>query len=230
MDEFPPQPAFPGRQALFRILLRLTVIVAGALLLVYAMDWAMARAEALAEEIGTGMMIGAIIFFLVVYALLISVPFVPGIEIGIALLVMRGEAVAPFVYLATVTGILIAYAVGSTVSYRWLHRFFADLGLVRACELTLRVGALSGEERLDHLKERLPAWLRGVAVSGRYVTLACLLNLPGNGILGGGGGIAMVAGLSRVFAPLPMVVTVALAVLPVPLAVWLWGGGALAAE
>jgi hypothetical protein len=54
--------------------------------------------------------------------------------------------------------------------------------------------------------------------------LACLFNLPGNVVLGGGGGIALLAGLSRLYAPLPMAVTVALAVAPVPLAIWIWGG------
>ena len=65
-----------------------------------------------------------------------------------------------------------------------------------------------------------PRALRSV-LQHRYVVLAVLLNLPGNVVLGGGGGLAMMAGLSRLFHPLPFVLTVLLAVLPVPLAFYL---------
>jgi hypothetical protein len=46
------------------------------------------------------------------------------------------------------------------------------------------------------------------------------INLPGNIVIGGGGGIALMAGLSRLFSPSGFVVTVAIATLPIPLA-WL---------
>lgn len=38
----------------------------------------------------------------------------------------------------------------------------------------------------------------------RYVALAVLLNIPGNVVIGGGGGIAFAAGMTRLFSfPLP---------------------------
>ena len=49
------------------------------------------------------------------------------------------------------------------------------------------------------------------------------MNVPGNAVIGGGGGIMMMAGLSGIFAPLPTVLAVMLAVSPVPLAVMLFG-------
>jgi len=45
------------------------------------------------------------------------------------------------------------------------------------------------------------------------------VNMPGNSIIGGGGGIMIVAGLSGIFTPLATFVTVVIAVSPVPLAV-----------
>ena len=51
----------------------------------------------------------------------------------------------------------------------------------------------------------------------RYLALALAINMPGNIVLGGGGGIAMMAGLSRMFDPLPFLLTVLIAVLPIPL-------------
>jgi len=61
-----------------------------------------------------------------------------------------------------------------------------------------------------------PLVLRGL-LRYRYVALAVAINTPGNVILGGGGGLALMAGLSRLFSPLPFLLTVLIAVLPVPL-------------
>ena len=55
----------------------------------------------------------------------------------------------------------------------------------------------------------------------RYPALAIAIAMPGNIVLGGGGGIALAAGLSRTFHPALFVLTVALATLPVPLAFFL---------
>ena len=69
----------------------------------------------------------------------------------------------------------------------------------------------------------MPAFLADKAVRWRYVMLGLLLNLPGNAILGGGGGICLVAGLSGVYAPRATVLTLALAIAPLPLLAWLTG-------
>jgi hypothetical protein len=61
----------------------------------------------------------------------------------------------------------------------------------------------------------------------RYVALALLINLPGSSLIGGGGGILLLAGLSGLFLPKATFLTLALAVAPVPLLVWLIGPGIL---
>ncbi len=61
----------------------------------------------------------------------------------------------------------------------------------------------------------------------RYLALMAAVNLPGNIVIGGGGGIALIAGLSRLFFPSVFVLTVAIAISPVPLA-WLMFGENLA--
>ena len=57
-----------------------------------------------------------------------------------------------------------------------------------------------------------------LAIRYRYVALAVAVNTPGNSIIGGGGGIMLMAGLSGIFSPLATVSTIAIAVSPVPLA------------
>jgi hypothetical protein len=47
-----------------------------------------------------------------------------------------------------------------------------------------------------------------------------LINLPGNMLVGGGGGIALVAGMTRLFSWPAFLLTVAVAVAPVPLLIY----------
>lgn len=160
---------------------------------------------------------------LLIYALLMATPFVPGIEIGLALLVLRGPEVAPAVYLATAAGLCIAYMVGRMVPMSSSRRIFADLRLHRTAEMIDRLGALPPEDRVALLEARLPRWARTAFRRLRYVALAMLFNLPGNSFIGGGGGLALMAGLSGVFRPGPTFATIFLAILPAPLIFWLWG-------
>ena len=76
------------------------------------------------------------------------------------------------------------------------------------------------EARLKRLQAALPDKWAGPLLRFRYVALALLINLPGNGLLGGGGGICLMTGLSRMFRRGATLLTIALAVLPVPLVVW----------
>lgn len=166
--------------------------------------------------------LGMLLVFLLAYAALIAVPFVPGIEIGLSLMIIEGPWIAPPIYVATVTGLLLSYAAGEWLPYRVLHQMLSDLGMRRACALLDRTHPLSREERLLLLQERAPAWVRPFVSRFRYLVLAALVNTPGNVLIGGGGGILFVAGFSRLFRPLPTVGTIALAVLPVPLLIWVF--------
>jgi len=56
-----------------------------------------------------------------------------------------------------------------------------------------------------------------------HIAMALAVNMPGNSIIGGGGGIMIIAGLSGIFTPLPTFVTIVIAVSPVPLAVMFLG-------
>lgn len=160
---------------------------------------------------------------LLAYAVLLALPFVPGVEVGISILVMRGAEMAPYVYGATVVGLLCAYVAGRFVPIEFLRRLASDLRLRRLAALLADIGQMPAEERLDRLRERLPAGLALALCDWRYLALALLLNLPGNALVGGGGGIMLLAGLSRLFSLPGIALTIMLAVLPVPLGVWFLG-------
>jgi hypothetical protein len=204
-----------------RLILRLALLVATVAAVWALSHWAM-RAQAALPADGP-VLAWPVLLLLVVYAILLAMPFVPGIEIGLAVLAMHGAVAAPFVYGATVGGLMLSYAAGCLVPSTTLAHGLRRLGRPGAADALLAWCALPRPDRLAALARRLPPWL-GRRVGGlRFVLLAVLFNLPGNAVLGGGGGIAALAGLSRLYPPLPTALTVALAVAPVPLAVWLWG-------
>ncbi len=204
--------------AICRVMIRIFAI----LLIAYGIHLLMGWVTGLALFKDDRLRIGMLVAFLIAYALLIAVPFVPGVEIGLTFMVMEGPWIAPLIYGSTVAGLSLAYAVGEWVPYARLHRVCDDLRLKKACRLLEAVEPLSRAERLEALRARAPGWLRPLATRYRYVLLGLLVNMPGNAVLGGGGGILFTAGLSRLFLPVQTVLTILVAVAPVPLAVWVF--------
>lgn len=207
----------PMRQSLGRIALKVAVIIGVVLVVQLIMKWALATGT------NAQLMGGLLVLLLLAYALFIAVPFMPGIEIGITLIVLHGYTIVPFVYLATVVGLMTAFLMGRFLPYGWLHQLFLDLRMTRACSTLERMEQMSRDEKLAVLRQRIPGRLGNYVIQYRYVMLGLLLNLPGNTVIGGGGGIAMVAGLSRIYLGWVTLLTIALAVAPVPLAVWVLG-------
>lgn len=205
------------------MVLRFIVIVALALAATKLVDISMNLVEHLPEAGQDQMQTAILLTALIVYALLIAIPFVPGVEIGIALLILHGAPIAPAIYIATIAGLLLAYWIGRLAPKAPLERGFRDFRLNRAADLIARNADLTPQARELALMRRLPRWLRAPLTRYRYVSLALLINLPGNTFLGGGGGLLMAAGLSRLFCPRPIVLTLLLAVLPAPFSIWWFG-------
>ena len=159
----------------------------------------------------------------IVYALLIAIPFVPGIEIGLALMIIVGPGIAALVYGATVFGLLLSFLIGHFVPQAWLKSIFEYFHLAKASRLIGQLEDLGIEERLAFLVSRTPGRIIPPLFRYRYIVLALVLNIPGNSLIGGGGGISMMAGLSRLYSVPAFLVTLALAVSPVPLAVFIFG-------
>lgn len=213
----------PFRESFPRLVFRFLLIAVFVYLAVLVFEWVSAQAMILEGPAQSTAMIGLLALALVGYAMLIAIPFMPGVEVGIVLLLMQGAAIAPFVYLATLAGLFTAFCVGQFVSLDWLHGVFRDLRMIRACRLLDRIKGRTREERLASLAERLPNWISWVAIDYRYITIALLINLPGSIAIGGGGGIMMAAGLSRLFQTGRMMLILAIATAPIPLMVWIMG-------
>lgn len=164
-----------------------------------------------------------IIISLLVYTLLIAIPFVPSIEIGLGLILILGADLAPLVYLFTIVGLSSSFILGRLIPESGLQKFLADLSLTRASRLVATMKSMNTEERLHLLVSRAPAKFIPMLLRHRYLAVAVALNIPGNTLIGGGGGISLVAGMSRLFRFWQFLLVLAVAVAPVPLIIVLSG-------
>ncbi|WP_227445379.1 hypothetical protein [Cognatishimia sp. F0-27] len=160
----------------------------------------------------------AIMLGSVAYIGLLALPFVPGAEIGIAMLAAFGPSIAPLIYIATVASMMLAFTIGRFLPIGALERLLSLLHMTRAAALVARVAPLSGEARLAMLLDGHSKRAVSLGLRYRYIALALAVNTPGNSLIGGGGGIMMIAGLSGIFSPVATFLTIILAVSPVPLA------------
>jgi hypothetical protein len=159
----------------------------------------------------------------VAYIGLLALPFVPGAEIGLAMLTMFGAAIAPLVYAATVLAMMLSYLLGRLLPGTTLVWILSLFRMRKAADLIGRAAALPPNDRLALLMEGSPPKTVRLALRHRYVALALLVNTPGNAVIGGGGGIMMMAGMSGIFAPVQTFIAIAMAVSPVPIAIMVFG-------
>ena len=185
------------------------------------------RYEAQFNDLGRGTQVMLSVGLLLTYALLIAVPFVPGIELGLSILLVKGAEAAPGVYLATVAGLSFAFCVGRFVRFSWIENALSSLGLHGMGQQLRGFQSQPYEIRLSMLQSRLPKWSAWILGRFRYLMLAGLINLPGSAVIGGGGGIMIMAGLSRLFSTPATIVTICCSVLPIPLLVWIFGAAPL---
>ncbi|MEM5495107.1 hypothetical protein [Hoeflea sp. AS16] len=176
----------------------------------------------------TGMpYLGAVAAILLAYVVLTAIPFVPGTEIGVALLMVFGAKVAVIVYLSTITALTLSFTLGRLVPEHRLAGWLRRHGIERVAVLIEAFARLGPHGRDRYLTQHAPRWLKPWLVNHRMITFIVLINLPGNTLLGGGGGIALVTGLSKLMSFPQFLAGTCLAVAPVPIAVVAtsWFGG-----
>lgn len=160
---------------------------------------------------------------LAVYIVTAAIPFIPGAEIGFALLLLFGGQASFLVYIGMVGALLLAYTAARIVplgplaqAARWAH-------LTRAAVLLDELDAMPIKDRANVLSERMTGRFGEALLRNRFLFLIIVLNLPGNSVLGGGGGIAFMAGLSGLYGFVPYLICVLVSVAPIPLFFYLFG-------
>jgi hypothetical protein len=151
------------------------------------------------------------------YIVLTVLPFMPGIEVGLMLMAMLGVEGIVLAYLCTVLALSLSFLAGRLIPPRLVARTLGWLTLHRARKLVTDLEPLDPEERLLFLTRSAPSRIVPFLLRHRYLVLAVLFNLPGNAIIGDGGGIGLIAGMSRLFPFPKYVLLVSVAITPVPL-------------
>ena len=162
-------------------------------------------------------MITALWFAILIYVLWMAIPFVPGIELGLALMVMLGPRGVLLVYFCTLLSLSLSFTIGRLIPLRGLARFLKWLHLHKAQYLVLQLEPLNSEERLDFLLKTAPSRVVPFLLKHRYLLVAIALNLPGNALIGGGGGIGLISGMSKLYPFPKYILLVSLAITPIPL-------------
>jgi len=166
----------------------------------------------------------AIMTAMVVYIVLMALPFVPGVEIGLGVMMMFGAAIVPLVYLATVIGLVLGFMIGRLVPQSAIIDLLGIIRLRRLRDMLLRLEPLDSRERLGFLLQHVDSRWLPFLLRHRFAAVMVVLNVPGNAIIGGGGGISFLAGFSRLFSLPAYALAVAVAVAPFPLLVLVTGG------
>ena len=156
--------------------------------------------------------IGVLVIGGFIYILLLSLPFVPGVELGILLMCAFGKEGIVFVYFATVVGLSIAFLIGRLIPKKWIESLLTKIGFSQTSNN-------QSDEIVSMLDNflRNKKWLRTLLLNYRYLVIGVLFNMPGIYLIGGGGGISLVCGISRNISFIWFLLTVVLAVSPVPL-------------
>lgn len=163
------------------------------------------------------LMITVLWFAIVVYVLWMALPFVPGIELGLALMVMLGTRGVVLVYLCTLLSLSLSFTIGRLIPLNGFARFLGWLHLHKAQDLVLQLEPLNSEEKLNFLLRTAPSKVIPFLLKHRYLTIAIALNLPGNALIGGGGGIGLITGMSRLYPFPKYILLVSLAITPLPI-------------
>jgi len=157
------------------------------------------------------------------YLLLMALPFMPGIEIGLTLMLFLGSKGIILVYLCTLIALSVSFLIGRKFPPKIFARFLDWLCLQKGRDLVLEMVTLSPQERVALLQKKAPAKMAPHLLAHRYLAIGLLLNLPGNAVLGGGGGIGLIAGMSGIISYPRYLLLIAVAISPVPITILLKG-------
>ena len=214
MSEADPAPAAVSK---LKLVVKLSLLIAFLLVLNYGGRLAVEQIDVQLWPQHEHLIVTALWFSIGVYILWMAMPFVPGIELGLGLMVLLGPKGVFLVYVCTLLSLSLSFAIGRLIPLKAFARLLGWLHLRKSNELVLQLEPLDSEQKLDFLLKAAPSRIIPFLVKHRYLMIALVLNLPGNALIGGGGGIGLIAGMCRMFPFHKYVLLVSLAITPLPL-------------
>jgi hypothetical protein len=207
----------PAEASKIRRCLKISLIVGFLVLLNYGGSMVVEQINFQLWPMHEHLMIIMLWFSIAVYVIWMAIPFVPGVELGLALMVMLGPKGVVLIYLCTLLSLSLSFTIGRLMPLSVFARFFGWLHLQKARDLVLQLEPLNSEERLDFLLTTAPSKVIPFLLKHRYLMIAVALNLPGNALIGGGGGIGLITGMSRLYPFPKYILLVSVAIMPLPL-------------
>lgn len=202
-----------------KIFLSICLIILGN----YLSQWVIERLDFEITPVNEFTVHRIIIISMIMYTILMALPFVPGAEIGLGVMMVLGPTIVPLVYLCTLVSLFLSFMIGRLIPDQAFINFLNGLHLRKASYLLTELEGLDSQQRFNLLIERSPKKLVPLLLKYRYLALFIVINAPGNIVVGGGGGIAMSAGMSRLFEPSLFLLTITIAVSPIPLLLIIFG-------
>ncbi len=185
----------------------MSLLLLGLLVFYYGFD--MAEQLEMWRENNNNITFYTLIFACIGYGLILMLPFMPALEAGLLIMSLYGVDGVIGTYVATVFALFLSFLLGC---------FFINKGQLSWFEnRPISMLELSSNGLLNRALKKI----LNTASARPYLCLALLLNMPGNVMIGGGGGIAMVAGASGTLRLYKYVLTVSLATSIMPLLVLL---------
>ncbi len=189
-------------------------------------NWMFSSLRLDAQSASTLPIIWLLVPVFIVYFITSGLPFVPSSEIGFGLLIIFGGEMAPMIVLVSSAGLITSFLVGKYVPKRRLAKLLEWFGLEKAPNFLIQLQGMSPQEKLDHMMQGVSKSFARSLMTYRYLGIMALLNIPGNAVIGGGGGIAFMAGVTGLFSTKGFAISAILGVLPYPLfffVAWLLG-------
>lgn len=189
-------------------------------------NWMFSSLRLDAQSASTLPLIWLLVPVFVVYFITSGLPFVPASEIGFGLLIIFGGEIAPLIVLVSSAGLITSFMVGKFVPKPKLAKALEWFGLEKAPKFLLKLQGMSSQEKLDHMMQGVSKKFGVALLRYRYLGVIALLNIPGNAVIGGGGGIAFMAGVTGVFSTKGFAISAIIGVMPYPLfffIAWLLG-------
>lgn len=203
----------PGPRTLGMVFVWALLLVAGHALSHMGFHDAQAMLTAMREAVGPF----TLVLLAVAYAVSLALPFVPGVELGLLIMAVFGPQGALVAYAATLGGLSLVYALGRMLPERVIVELLGRVGIAVPQD-----GIASTMQDMvagSRLRRTAPGRWGALLLEHRYVSLAICLNFPGNSVVGGGGGLGLLCGLSRQFSWRGFLLAVAVATSPVPILV-----------
>ena len=209
------QPA--ARSSQIRLLLKIVTLAGLVVLVNSGGHWVAGRIEFQFWPEHEQMALTILWFSILVYILLMALPFAPGVELGLALMMVLGPKGIVLVYLCTLLSLSLSFVVGRLIPLRVFAGFLGWLHLQKARDLLIQLEPLSAEQKMKFILKSAPLKIIPFLVRHRYLMIALILNLPGNALVGGGGGVGVIAGMSGLYPFFKFLLLIGLSILPLPL-------------